>query len=471
MRKYKKIIAVTALLLYLFSLSACSNTETQSTQTEQTAAAAVPEATAEQPSATLYEKKGVFTSTDGTVEFTWNVSEEISAENLPVVDVVVHKISDEETKHIANVLFNGAYFYEPEDAFEEEYSKAELQKKLDIWKEYANVEKMTWLYPYRNRPDDNYISDEVELVQRFLEEYTQKLNEAPTEKNDAQYDWIFRNDGFYGKGYLADCEYSGLPYRIHSNGKQYSVYLYTGAGPGRIEEDHYRALLCRTEKPDEALLQEIQSKAEEILVKMGLGDWAIEGCTLREQNVGTEEAPVMEYDICVDFSPSYLGQATMSWNNSDFWGSQNNSMHFAPGGELLNFNLENIYDFHAFSDGSSVMGMDEILTAAQKLLEQQSHTDLGMSDGLFGTSTNVQTVKIWCKANICGLQYGLLLTQHPNHAGKMQFVPAVILHAEMEYAADEAGTDFIPGEAIFGMPLRRVMAVNAIDGTEVLYPQ
>lgn len=471
MIKHKKIIAVTALQLYLFSLSACSNNETQFTQAEQTTAATVPAATVEQSPATLYEKKGVFTSKDGTVEFTWNISEEISAENLPVVDVAVHKISDEEAEHIANVLFDGAIFYEPEDTFEEEYSKAELQKKLDIWKEYANVEKMTWLYPYRDRPDDNFIPGEVDLVQRFLEEYTQKLNEAPIEKNDARYNWIFRNDGLYGKGYLADCEYSGLPYRIHSNGKQYSVYLYTGAGPSRIEEDHYRALLCRTEKPDDALLQEIQSKAEELLVKMGLGDWAVEECTLREQNVGTEETPVMEYDIRVDFVPSYLGQPTMSWNNSGFWGSQNNSMHFAPGGELLNFNLENIYDFHSFTDGSSVMDMDEILSVAQKLLEQQSHTDLGMSDGLFGSTAEAQSTNIWCKANICELQYGLLLTQHLNHAGKMQFVPAVILNAEVEYAADEAGTDYISGEAIFGMPLRRVMAINAIDGTEVPYPQ
>lgn len=328
MRKSKKIIAVVALLLYLFSLSACSHADSESTQTEQTSAATVPVATVEQSAATLYEKKGVFTSTDGTVEFTWNISEEISVENLPVVDVAVHKITDEEAKNIANVLFNGAIFYELEDAFEEEYSKAELQKKLDIWQEYANVEKMTWLYPYRNRPDDNYIPGEVDLVLRFIDEYTEKLNAAPIDKNDAQYDWIFKNDGLYGKGYLTDCEYSGLPYRISSNGKQYSVYLYTGAGPSRIEEDHYRALLCRTEKPDEALLQEIQSKAEDILAQIGLGDWVIEGCTLNEQNVGTEESPVMEYDIRVDFVPSYLGQPTMSWNNSASWGSQANYMNF-----------------------------------------------------------------------------------------------------------------------------------------------
>lgn len=471
MRKYKKRIVVAAMLLYLFSLSACSDTDSESIQTEQTSGTTVPAATEEHSAETLYEKNGVFTSADGTVEFTWNISEEIFVENLPVVDVAVHKISDEEAKRIANVLFDGAIFYEPEDAFEEEYSKAELQKKLDIWQEYANVEKMTWLYPYRNRPEDNYIPGEVELVQRFIEEYTEKLNAAPIEKNDAQYDWVFRNDGLYGKGYLTDCEYSGLPYRISSNGKQYSAYLYTGAGPGRIEEDHYRALLCRTEKPDDALLQEFQSRAEEMLAKMGLGDWVIEGCTLREQNVGTDESPVMEYDIRVDFVPSYLGLPTMSWNSSASWGSQNNCMNFAPGGELLNFNIENIYDFHSFTDGSSVMEMDEVLTAAQNLLEKQSHTDLGMSVGLFETNTDTQSANIWCKVNICDLQYGLLLTQHPNHAGKMQFVPTVMLNAEVEYAADEVGTDFIPGEAIFGMPLRRILAISAIDGTEVPYPQ
>ena len=116
------------------------------------------------------------------------------------------------------------------------------------------------------------------------------------------------------------------------------------------------------------------------------------------------------------------------------------------------------------------MELDEILTNAQVLLEKQSHTDMGMGGGFFGT-TEAQSVNIWCKVNICEMKYGLLLTQHPDHAGKMQFVPAVVLNAEVEYATDEAGTDFISGEAIFGMPLRRVLAISAIDGTEVPYPQ
>lgn len=117
------------------------------------------------------------------------------------------------------------------------------------------------------------------------------------------------------------------------------------------------------------------------------------------------------------------------------------------------------------------MGIDEIMTAAQDLLEKQSYSDLGMSGSLFETTEEAQSANIWCKVNICELKYGLLLTQHPNHAGKMQFVPAVILNAEIEYAADEAGTDFIPGEAIFGVPFRRVLAISAIDGTEVPYPE
>ncbi|MBQ8663304.1 MAG: hypothetical protein IJ471_05555 [Eubacterium sp.] len=471
MIKNRRLLTVATLLLYLFSLSACSEIDSEASQTTQTTGTTIPAVSQKQSCETFYEKNGVFKSTDGTVEFTWNIAADISTEKLPVVDVAVHKISDEEASRIANVLFDGACFYEPEDAFEEDYSNAELQKKLDIWQEYANIEKMTWLYPYRDRPNDNYIAQEVELVQRFIDEYTEKLSNAPIEKNDAQYDWVFRNDGLYGKGYLTDCEYSGLPYRISSNGKQYSVYLYTGAGPSRIEEDHYRALLCRTKKPDEALLQEIQSKAEDILAQIGLGDWVIEGCTLNEQNVGTEESPVMEYDIRVDFVPSYLGQPTMSWNNSASWGSQANYMNFAPGGELLNFTIENIYDFHSFTDGSSAMGIDEIMTAAQDLLEKQSYSDLGMSGSLFETTEEAQSANIWCKVNICELKYGLLLTQHPNHAGKMQFVPALILNAEIKYAADEAGTDFIPGEAIFGVPLRRVLAISAIDGTEVPYPE
>ena len=470
MNQNKKILSVITLFSCLMSMTGCPDTDSPHEQIAETTSTTLPVISVEQTRDFLYEKKGTFKSIDGTVEYTWDIATDVSTENFPVVDVAVHKLSDEEAQRIANSLFEGAYFYEPEDTFEEEYSKGELQKKLDIWKEYANIEKMTWLYPYRDRPDDNYISGEVELVQRFIDEYTQNLEDAPIEKNDAQYDWIFRNDGLYGKGYLADCEHNGLPYRINSNGKQYSAYLYTGAGPSRIEEDHYRAFLCRTEKPDEALLNEIQAKAENILAQMGLGDWTIAECTLREQNVGTEKVPVMEYDIRVDFVPSYLGHETISWNSSGSLGSQSNSMHFAPGGELLNFHIENIYDFHAFSDGRSVMELDEILTDAQVLLEKQSYTDMGMGGGFSG-ETDSQSETIWCKANICELKYGLLLTQHPDHAGKMQFVPAVVLNAEVEYAADESGTDFISGEAIFGMPLRRVLAISALDGNEVPYPQ
>lgn len=38
----------------------------------------------------------------------------------------------------------------------------------------------------------------------------------------------------------------------------------------------------------------------------------------------------------------------------------------------------------------------------------------------------------------------------------MQFIPAVILNAKVEYATDEDGTDYISSDPIFGMPRKKL---------------
>lgn len=415
---------------------------------------------------------GEFESTDGSILFSWDLEADLPEAPLAAADVIPHNLTQEDARRIGEVLFADTMFYVPEESFEEDYSKAELQTKLDIWKQYTDPEKMSWLYPYRNRPDDTYISHQVELVSKFLEEYTQKLESAPEEKQDAMYDWTFHLDGPSGKGYYADCVYQGIPYRIRSNGSYFSASLYTGAGPSRIEEDHYRAVLCRTEEPGETQVAAIREKAMTIAEKLELGDWWVETCKVAATDLGTEENPLWEYTVNVSLMPCFDTAGAISWGMHTGWTQEGMELIFAPGGELLSFSLERAYSFDS-AEEMTVLTPEQLLPLAQEELAKQTSDAFGAPMDWLESLTQERQEVILCKVTVNTVKYGLAETAHPTHAGKLRFQPAMLLYGMAEYVGAESGTVYLSDREFYGpdAPARRLLAINAADGSVLEYPQ
>lgn len=67
-----------------------------------------------------------FQSTDGKVDFTFQIQEEIPSGPMPVVEVVPHFLTGEEAKQAAHTLFGDVQMWEARPYFAETYSKKEM---------------------------------------------------------------------------------------------------------------------------------------------------------------------------------------------------------------------------------------------------------------------------------------------------------------------------------------------------------
>ncbi len=415
----------------------------------------------------LLSHTGSFTSSDRTVEYTWNLQNQtIFPEEMPAVEVSQRTLTAEEVKKIAETLFEGAVFYQPEDTFEEEYSKAELQKKLDLWEHYTDEENLAWLYPDRAQPGDTYIQNEADLVRRFVEDYSARLETAPEEKNDAVYDWVYRNN-VYGNGYWTQFEYNGIPYQFHSDGTEVSLYIYSGAGPSTIEDDHYEAILTRTEQPTQGQVDAVRTKVDALIQAIDMGSWQITNCYVEAGAYGEYMTSVAQYKIIVDVQPVFEGTESMAWGANNMWFRQGMHLEYAPNGQLMECWLQSFYNLENITQPQPVMDTEDLLQMAEAHLVQNTRSSFGLPEDMF----TAMGEEIVCKVTITDMFTGLLLTNHPTSAFRMQYLPGVTFHAGIEYCGAETGKVYLTGEAWTGSALRRILAMDLTNGSIIPYPE
>ena len=128
-----------------------------------------------------------FTSHDGTVEYTINLDQELTSEPLPIVEVVPHFFTGEDVKRVAQVLFGDVEFFEREHEEDAEYSKEQLQKRINWMTELATPEAIRELYG-----GEEYVEDTLELLKFFIQQYTVQLETAPVENPHTPCEWTLR---------------------------------------------------------------------------------------------------------------------------------------------------------------------------------------------------------------------------------------------------------------------------------------
>ena len=104
-----------------------------------------------------------FTSTDGTAEYTIHFDQELKSNPLPIVEVVPHFFTGEDVKRVAHALFGDVDFYEREHEDDPEYSKEQLQKRINWMTELATPEALRELYG-----GEEYVEDTLELLKFFI---------------------------------------------------------------------------------------------------------------------------------------------------------------------------------------------------------------------------------------------------------------------------------------------------------------
>lgn len=421
-----------------------------------------------------------FVSNDGSIEFYFDLDEEVSGEPIPVVQVAPHQITEEDAKRVAHALFGDRDYYEAEPRREYNFSKAEIQTKLDRWELYTTQDAIDALYAGKGSTNRT-----VEIVNSFIEEFYQRLEDAPVENPHTPCQWRFRKSSEYiipkeerdEKDFSNDNDeisakvvVNEIPYlfsaanRDKDDFRVNDIYacIEDGISPANIDEFYFEALLCRTAEPTEEQISAAKEKASTMLSNMNLGTWQIDECYV--ETVSYCEVP--EYVIHINAVPVFNGIPAVRVDQIpalrgpepgvSYYYYTDVHFEFAPGGELMFFNMDSPVDIVA----SSVTG--NLLTVEQLLEAAKSHL-FGLSAEYFSWIPNayIGDDVLMCRVDISGLDYNLTRTSAIDTRENFIYAPGITLTGTVTYY--EKGS----GKEIYTIADTTLVTVSGVDGTVV----
>lgn len=437
-----------------------------------------------------------FTSTDGSIQFQLSIADTIPVQAWPVVEIVPHYLTAEDAERVASALFGDAEFYEkrpvlaPDDQL---FSKSEIQERLADCQRWLDVDYMTQLYG-----DAQYAENQIEIVKRFIENYSEALDVAPEEDPRIPCEWTLKPDSvyFYSQEEMSkidisednmdiqaevvmdgiDYEY-GISTRDRDDFKINNIHasIGSGYGPSTVERDELISKFCRTNEPTEAQITAVKEKAEDMISRMELGDWLIDQCYVQEYtHHGTPE-----YYVCVTAVPTFQGTASIrrqqlgNLRSSAAYASSyyltDMAFQFSPNGELIEFELSSTIDVQqVINDNTAVLPMDDLMERAKQHLSLSDYGAYYIPASSIEIYEEEYGEKIICKINISQMDYGLTRVKAPNTDDSYYYVPALMLSGSIEYCGQNTGTVYDSYSQMMGNDeLRPLVCLNAIDGSVI----
>lgn len=138
----KKVIGWVAVIVFAATLCACQKNPAQNVVTSKNDGSFdvnVVQSATEQEGAETTETtemlayNDTFYSTDGTVEFSLDIHQEMTHKAMPVVEIEPYYLTEADAQRVAKVLFGEVDFYEAAPLSGKEYSKQEIQSCIDRW--------------------------------------------------------------------------------------------------------------------------------------------------------------------------------------------------------------------------------------------------------------------------------------------------------------------------------------------------
>ena len=472
----KRLSYTLALMLCFSTLAACAASPNQGAVTGKNDGVFEANVTKE-ASAPVDEKiqfSEVFTSTDGTAEYNVNLNDAVTSGTLPVVEVVPHFLTGEEVQHICEVLFGDADFRENQHESKAEYSKSQLQEKIDFLTKLASEDAITELYGYL---DEEALND----VKNTIHRYTVQMETAPKENPMAPCDWTFKNESNYfeytngNQLIYATVEHNEVNYNIYALTRDKNDYkqnrITINLATQWYEQSAVMASLCRTEKPTEEQLHALEMKAQETLNQMGLGQWQV--CEAKIETTYAGDIP--EYVVSVDAAPvlngvsAIYGQRIISMTGNDVNASNYfisaAGFRFSVNGDLISFSLDSPIDVVAVINGSvATLPVEELLGRAKSHLSLYgAAAELGIP-GFLQMHQEHEGELFESRVDICDMKYGLARVKVPDEDFHYYYIPVVVIYGSVEYYGKESGTLHM-SSGDYGDKVQPLVWINAVDGS------
>lgn len=431
-----------------------------------------------------------FASTDESVTFSMNIEKEWSQSGFPVVEVTPHYLTADDAKRVANILLGDATFYEKEPLRAPHYSKEQIQEKISRWSQYTSVQALSDLY------GDQADSQTVEIVKKFIDEYTLMLdttqNYQPklcewTLKKDSYYidspeelegvDLSNNNDEIQAIAQVGSVEYTlTISTRNKNDFKLNNIYLYlsSGSSPRTIDSRIFYSRLCRTEKPSELDIQNAESKAQDMLDRMNLGQWQVDSSRVETTYYGSTP----EYVIHVSAVPVFhetpairrpqLGNLKSNTSYASNYYLTDANFEFSANGDILAFSMFSPVDEkETLNANVQTKSWGELIELAKNHLTLSDYYDYGMSSDFLDVFQESVGEKVTCKVDLCQLEYGLLRVKVPNTDESYYYVPGMILYGTIDYLGKDS-RDILASSGdpiLYNSRIVPLVALNAVDGS------
>lgn len=428
-------------------------------------------------------KTGNFYSKDGSVEFTWNLNQEIKAGAMPVIEVVPHLFTGEDVKEVVSAIFGEKIvFYDLGPESERQLSKGEIQQKIRVLSPYSSEEALKWLM------GDEY---SVEKIKNRIEEYTLQYDLAPDENPHTECDWTFRSSDYYwdlgdtgdkNNYIIATAEVGSIDYyvraQIHNERDYMQSIIEIGLGDGNddtyVESTADLVSLCSSDEPMQTQIDIAKEKAQKILGKLSFGDFSLAETFIDTRMFGNTPA----YIIRVEAVPIFEGIAVLfgdiskNGEGKELYASSypvgQIQFFFSPNGELVGFSM------HSLTEEKEIKQTSVDTIPFAKLIElAEAHLQLYDAEAMDASAGNAQMLELTtgrsintmdCKVEISEINYGLARFPVAN-SSSFYYAPAAIFRGSIDYCDRESGEAVTGTGNPYGARIQTLVAINAVDGT------
>lgn len=478
----KKTLLYAAMIIVIIFLCSCQNSPAKQVVTSKNDDDSKMhiEATGSEQGNQGPELEDVFFSTDGTVEFHFNIGEISTTEDFPIYEVVPHYLSETDVKRAAHALFGDAEFLEAPPEFDTIYTKDEIRERIERWTPYTSSEAVYELFGEER--------DTAEIVKKFLEDYNRIYETAPEKKEETPCQWTFKKESYYYDAaeevakrdtsrdddmIQATVDLGNAKYIFQAKTRNkgdyklnyISAFLDDGISPDGIDNRIFRASLCRTEEPTEDQIALVRQKAEGILREIDLGDWEIDQCYLKTDYYGD----IPEYIIFVTAVPSINGIAAARYPQLDTYGGANDSyasnyfftdayFEFSANGELLRFRMYSPMDVYSvIENNTQILSHTELFEKARDFLALSDYYQYDKSYVI-----DFADEEIGCTIDICECTYQMSRVKVPDTDDHYYYVPSLqILGNILVFGKQSENVYYATNTP------ETLLTLNAVDGSVI----